>query len=317
MNFKEVAESAKQQTANLPPKLVGMSTRSQGARQAVVAIRAETTSGQGLIQTELAKIAPAVQGVEIALREGQIKVVERLNECDKDVADLRKLVEQAEVDLAGALKILHTQADALAEALPDAQKRIHGLVEAQRSQLDQDLKAEQAAQEALKVTLAMLGTTVSRLNTQAGTVQQRESDQVGAACGEVGAVAGKLTRMREQFAGECDVTQKHYQLHWVETHDSAVITPQAAAIVQSTVTGLQEQVSKPAEQAVEVLIERALKAVDIQMENQLAQLSGHRTKLHRSLQSLAGGPQLEPMVRASKAVLQRVGKLKPLGLENL
>ena len=113
------------------------------------------------------------------------------------------------------------------------------------------------------------------------------------------------------------MTQKHYQLHWVETHDSAVITPQAAAIVQSTVTGLQEQVSKPAEQAVEVLIERALKAVDIQMENQLAQLSGHRTKLHRSLQSLAGGPQLEPMVRASKAVLQRVGKLKPLGLENL
>lgn len=307
MNLRQIVEKSNDKVGKLPATVTSLAKASREAKTAVENLRGDTRTAQGKLRTELDLIPPVVTSVQKTLRDGQKKVLDRLVSCENEVTQLKTLMQQAQIDLTQAISNLRTNANTLNSALPDAQTKLNTLVEAQREQWDQDCTAEETAHDALRETLKKAQNTVERLTEQGKTATQDATASVKSATDALAAISSQLVKYRETLLDDTSTVATNYHTALTATQVETV-KPTSEKIAADLRTGLQQQVAKPAQDAVEALA-LASEALGEQMQKHEQEVGPFRQKLDKTFKEMQAGPQLIPLANASKHVLKKVGKL--------
>lgn len=316
MNLSEISAKIKRQQDELVPEWEKLAAQGRTAHQVVVDTQTLVVQQENLLRGELARIVPGVSALQTVLTQGFTQIQARLDACEVQVGELKSLTATAHEQLAGAAAEMQEKSDQLAQSIPDVRNRLHNLLEEQRQLLVKDCQEHQAAQERLRATLELLNRTVQNLTGETDTQRIRAEGHVNA-CAERSANAiQELTTASDAFAQQEAATSQSYASALTELLDGS-LKPGSQRLGQRTVQGLQDEVLTPARSAVDDLRERALEALGAQVQAQLPDLTQQRKTLDGSLKELSGGPQLLALLKRAKPVLQRIGKLQALGLQNI
>ncbi|MBX3171426.1 MAG: hypothetical protein KF760_28720 [Candidatus Eremiobacteraeota bacterium] len=316
MSLAEIAAKVKSQQQALVPEWNMLNSQSQAVSQMLREAQAAILHQEDQVRTELNYISPAVAAVQTSLNGGFSRVQARLDACDAQITALKAQTETARADLEKAVGDMRARSDQLAQTLPAAQNSLVHLLDAQRAQLEKDLQAEQGAQQQLRATLEQLNQLVLQVKAQSD-IWRGSADSQLAACGvSIDHCIQGLTQARDTFAQHSNSTVKSYAATLTDLMDSA-IKPAAQKTGAKTVQDLDVHVVNAARTAVDDLRTRSLEALDRQVQAQLPELIQQRKLLDNSLKELSGGPQLIALLRRAKPVLQKIGQLQALGLQNI
>lgn len=310
-SLRAVAGKSEEKAGKLPPALNKLANTSQAVMSAVQQLHTRAQTARGDLTTELSRIPVSVSKVQATLRDGHKRVLNRLSVCEEELALLRTLVQSSNIELTQATASVRADAETLNAALPAVQSSVHGLVEAQRAQLASDKQAEETAQEALRISLALLSSTVLRLTEQGRGTLKDLNDQVRAVTDVLSGVSPQLTKMRDHLASEATSIESTYEKALTATQVEAV-KPESESIAGDTCGNLKEQVAKPADVSVKALVQQ-LDTMGQQLRQHEQEVGPPRSKLDGTFKDMQSGPQLHDLCKASKHVLQKVGKLSSLG----
>lgn len=316
MNLSEVAAKLKTQQDELVTEWSRLATQGQTAHQAVVDTRSVVAHHEDQVRTELARITPAVASLQGVLNQGFAQIGARLDACEGQVTELKNLTQAAQQDLTKSSADMQEKSELLARSIPDVKDSLHKLLEEQLQLLDKDRQQHQAVQQKLQATLETLSRTVLALTGETDSQRGQAEAQI-AACAERGANAVReISSERDSLVQQTAAQTQSYGSTLTEYLDS-VLKPGTQKLGDQTVQGLHEQVLTPARSAVDDLRIRALEALEAQIQAQMPELTRQRKALDASLKELASGPQLIQLLKKAKPVLQRIGKLQALGLQNI
>lgn len=316
MSLSEVAEKLKKQQLELVPEWARLAQQSQTAHQVVVDTQTLVAHHENQVRTELALIAPAVTALQAVLQQGFGQIQARLDACDGQVAELKGLTQSAQQELAAASNDMRDKSDQLGRTLPDVKASLQKLLESQRELLAKDRQDHQEAQQRLRATLELLNRTVQTM-TGESEAHRVEADAHVTTCSERSASSiREMATARDAFGQQTTATTQSYRSALTELLDSA-LKPGSQRLAEQTVQGLTDQVLGPARAAVDDLRTRALEALEAQAQGQMPELTQQRKTMDGTLKELAGGPQLLQLLKKAKPVLQRIGKLQALGLQNI
>jgi hypothetical protein len=316
MSLSEIAAKVKGQQQALIPEWTKLSTQSQGVSQSLKEAQAIILHQEDQVRTELNQIPPAVAAVQASLTHQFSKIQSRLDACDGLVKSLKDQTETARADLEKSVTDMRAKSDQLAQTLPAVQASLNNLLQQQRTQLEKDRRDELEAQQKLRASLTQLNQLAQQAKTQSDAWRVAADHGLGT-CGEhLTNSIQRLTQNRDGFTQHAHATSQNY----ANALDHLIVTevkPGAETIQQKTVHGLDQQVVSAARKAGDDLRVRALEALDHQVQAQLPELTQQRKQLDSSLKELSGGPQLIDLLRKAKPVLQKIGKLQALGLQNI
>ncbi len=311
INVRESAELSAKKNAAFVPALNRVAGASGELVQSVEQLGASGVSALGLVETELAAIAPAVAACQAALREGQQTVLQRLQGAEDRLRSVRGLMQNSQSQLAQATASVTRDAQSLLAVFPAAQSKLHAALEAYKAQMRTDQNAQTAAAETLRATLDKLGTRVARLTEQAGECTQAADRQISQACSAAETIVPELSKSRAEVDGQIRAAGQSYAATLAEVQAS-MVQPRTQRLAEEVRTDLSEQVARPARASVEQLAQQAEELAQ-QMQQQEQENTPSRQSLDRTFKEMQSGPQLRPLVKASKSVLQKVGKLSSLG----
>ena len=316
MSLAEIAAKVKSQQQALVPEWTKLNSQNQAVSQSLREAQAVILHQEDQVRSELNHISPAVAAVQTSLKQGFSQIQTRLDACDAQIKALRAQTETARAELEKSVSDMRAKSDQLAKSLPAAQNSLEHLLDAQRAQLEKDRQAEQAAQQQLRATLDQLNKLVVQVKGQSDTWRGSADSQL-AACGtSLDHCIQGLTQARDTFTQHSNSTVKSYGASITDLMDSA-IKPSAQKTGAKTVQDLDVHVVGAARTAVDDLRTRSLEALDHQVQAQMPELTQQRKLLDNSLKELSGGPQLIALLRRAKPVLQKIGKLQALGLQNI
>jgi len=314
-NLKEIAETVGKQTALIPGEYLKVSQKGQAFREAVLDLHTRGNQEQTRLQEEIARIAPTAEKVRAQLEQGQRKVATQLDACQSQVAELHKYVEKSTADLQNDLHVLEQEAQNLAEGFQAFDQAVVDRLSRFSSQVEQDLKAQQSAQESLRAALARLATQVPELSQAIQETRATQSKLLEEVRQQLEQIPDLCTQHRETLADHCRQLQQSQSEQLTALADDT--RKKSQNILQQVDEGLSQQVEAPASQAVQSLIEDGLQPRDREWDRQLPLFQQRRKELGNSCSELKTGPKLIDLIRASKDVLRKVGKLQSLGLENI
>ncbi|MFN8611516.1 MAG: hypothetical protein U0931_28475 [Vulcanimicrobiota bacterium] len=316
MSLTDLAAKVKSQQQNLIPEWNKLSTQSQAISQLLKEAQAIILHQEDQVRTELNHIPPAVNAVQASLTHQFTQIQSRLDACDGQVKALKDQTESARADLEKSVTDMRSKSDQLAQTLPAVQGSLRSLLQQQRAQLEKDRQDELAAQQKLRASLDQLNQLAQQARTQSDA-WRTSADHLATLCEEhLTSSIQSLTQNRDAFTHQAGASSQSYS----KALDDLITTqvkPGALTTQQKTVQGLDQQVAAAARKAVDDLRVRALEALDHQVQAQLPELTQQRKQLDSSLKELTGGPQLIALLRKAKPVLQKIGKLQALGLQNI
>lgn len=312
MSLSDEARVASQHFREAPEQLQLLQSQAQRWAELVAEGQRHFEQARHGLADQRQKLQSEFLSSEEQLRSSQEQLKLHIETSRARLASQQQGLQQGQAQLEQSLLVLKAASEDAQTALLRSRQVLEQSSQALGEQVDGFRRSQEQTTSRLHLSLNELESRLQRYGQRCDQWAAWESELVEQFSSELESYPPRWATARNEAASALKEASSRLQAALQELQVGQ-LKPGLERLAAETREGWQLQVHHPVQVALQELIETGLQPLERQLRHQVEQAEPLRQQVERSLQEMQSGPQLLALLKASKEVLQKVGKLSSLG----